>query len=153
MKIFKCCFFLKLQVRIFFLSRYFVIMGHTRWSIFSFDPVTSASGHSRSYEVNFLPVIFDRTEIERCEWSQCVSLAKMHQLICNMTYLTQHITSGDLDLMSNSDIDIFRSTCTSFEAFWWEEYDGAKIMSLALFAKNHFFAKIVLFWHFLISLA
>ena len=46
-------------------------------------------GHMRSHSF-FLPLTFDRTEIERRGWSQCVSLTQTHRLICNMTYLAWH---------------------------------------------------------------
>ena len=61
-----------------------------------------------------------------------------------MTYLAHHMTSRDLGLRSNSDIDLLMSTCTYFDAFLREEHDAAKILLLAflvqkLFAKKHFF--------------
>ena len=76
----------------------------------------------RSFEVfgvqiRFLPITFDRIETERWEWSQTVSFAKMHRLICNMNYLAQHVTSRDLDLRSNFDTDLSMSTSTYFDAF------------------------------------
>ena len=57
---------------------------------------------------------------------------------CNMTYLAHHVTSCDLDLRSDFDIDLFRSTCTYFDAFRREEHDAAKIMSLALLVQKVF---------------
>ena len=65
----------------------------------------------RSFEVilghiRFLPLTFDRMEIERWGWFQCISLARTHRLICNMTYLAWHVTSRDLDLRSNFNIDL-----------------------------------------------
>ena len=99
-------------------------IDHSRWPIHSFDPMTSLSGHPRSYEVIF-HLTFDRTEMEHWEWSQSVSFANMHQLICNMTYLAQHVTPHDLDLRSNSGIDYLRSTCTYFDEFWQEEHNAA----------------------------
>ena len=48
-----------------------------------------------------------------------------------MTYLAQPVTSRDLDLWSNSGIDLLRSTCTYFDAFRREEHDAAKIISPA----------------------
>ena len=58
-------------------------------------------GHLRSNA--FFPLTFDRIEIERCGWFQCVSLAETHRLICIMTYLGHDVTSSDLDLRSNFD--------------------------------------------------
>ena len=99
-------------------------------------------GHMRSHSL--LPLTFDRIEIERWGRPQCVSVAQTHRLICNMTNLARHVTSRDLDLRSNSDIDLLRSKCTYFDASWRQEHDAAKIMPLSflvqkLFAKKHFF--------------
>ena len=74
---------------------------------------------------------------------QYVSLAQTHRLICNMIYLSRPVTSGDLDLRPNSDIDLLRSICIYFDACRREEHNAAKIMSLAflvekLFVKDHF---------------
>ena len=96
--------------------------------------------------IRVLPLTFDRIVIERWEWSQCVSIAQTHRLICNMTYLARQLTSRDLDLRSNFDIDLLRSICTYFDASRHQEHDSAKIMSVAflvqkLFAKNHFCKK------------
>ena len=59
--------------------------------------------------MHFFPLTFDRIEIEQCGWSQCISLAGTHRLICNMTYLGQDVTSSDLDLRSNFDLDFPRT--------------------------------------------
>ena len=48
------------------------------------------------------------------------------------------VTSGDIDLRSDFEIDLFRSTCTYFDAFRREEHDAAKIMSLALLVQKVF---------------
>ena len=50
-----------------------------------------------------LPPTFDRIEIDQWGVAQCVSLAKPHHSICNMTYRGHHVTSGDLELRSNFD--------------------------------------------------
>ena len=68
-------------------------------------------------QIRVLPLTFDRIEIERWEWAQYVSFAKTHRMICNMTYLVQHVTSRDLDLRPNFEIDLFMSTCLYFRAF------------------------------------
>ena len=72
-----------------------------------FGPMTSPSGHSRSYEVKcvFLLLTFDRIEIDQWDLTQCVSLAKPHQLICNMTHRGHHVTLCDLELRSNFELD------------------------------------------------
>ena len=84
----------------------------------------------------FLPVTFVRIEIERWEWSESVSFAKMYRLICNMAYLAQNVTSRYLDLRSNSDLDFLRSTFTHFDAFRREEHDAPKIISIAFLVQK-----------------
>ena len=56
------------------------------------------------------------------------------------------MSSSDLDMMPNFEIDLFRSTCAYFDAFRREEHDAAKTTSLAfliqkLFAKKTFLQK------------
>ena len=68
----------------------------------------------------FLPLTFDRIQLEHWGWSQCVSLAETHRQICNMTYLGHCLTSRDLDKMSN--FDIFRPTCIYFDMSRQEEH-------------------------------
>ena len=46
--------------------------------------------------IHVFPLTVDRIEIKRWGWSQCVSLAQTHRLICNMTYLARHVISHDL---------------------------------------------------------
>ena len=111
--------------------------------------MTPPSGHSSSYEVIFvfLPLTFDRLEIERWGWSKYVSIVQTHRLICNMTYLFLYVTSRDLDLRSNTDIDLSRSICIYFDSSRRQEHDAAKIMSLAFlvqkqFVKNHSHKKL-----------
>ena len=63
----------------------------------------------------------------------------------------------DLDLKSNFDLDLSRSTCICFDAPWQEEHDSVRIIPLAflvqkLFAINDFCQKR-LFWPFLTSIA
>ena len=51
-------------------------------------------GHMVSPEVTnaFLPITHDRKGLETRAWSQCVRLIKTHRLICDMTYLGNHVT-------------------------------------------------------------
>ena len=57
-----------------------------------------------------------------------------------MTYFVHYVTSCDLDLRSDSDIDLSRSICTYvpiyFDASVKEERDAAKIMSLAFLVQK-----------------
>ena len=132
---------------VLFMSKYFYIrrLSMTRMQLWpndlSFRTLEVIWG-----QIRFLPLTFDRIEVESWGWSQCVSLAQTHLLICNMTYVASHVTSRDLDLRPNSDIDLLRPKCAYFDASWRQEHDAAKIMSLAflvqkLFAKKTFFKK------------
>ena len=59
--------------------------------------------------VCFLPITFDRNELETWGWCHNVRLVKAHRLTCNVTYLTLR------DLRSNFKIDLSRiKTCGSF---------------------------------------
>ena len=60
-----------------------------------------------SGQMRFFANIFYIIEIDLWGWSQCVSLAKTHRLICNMTYLGHYVTSRDIELRSNFDINFF----------------------------------------------
>ena len=64
----------------------------------------------RSFGVKcvFLPLIFDRIEIDQWGWVQCVSLAETHQLIYNRAY---RVTSHDLNHGSIFYLDFLSSTC------------------------------------------
>ena len=93
-------------------------------------------GHMMSH--SFLPLTFDRKKIERWEWSQRVSLAQTHRLICNMTHLGRHVTSRDLDLRPISDIYRLRSNRAYFGVSWRKEYDAAKIISLGFLSQKLF---------------
>ena len=59
------------------LSQDIFVLGHPRWYVCSFDPMTSPSGRSRSYEAKFVffPLTLDRKLIEHWEWSHSVSFA------------------------------------------------------------------------------
>ena len=63
----------KLWVGTCYSSQDFLILGHFRWPMCSFDPITILRfiwGHLRS--TSFFPLTFDRIEIERWGWSQCI---------------------------------------------------------------------------------
>ena len=129
---------------VLFISRYSYIvpLPMARMQFWPNDP------SFRSFEViwghiRFMRLTFDRIEIERWGWSQYLSFAQTHRLICNVTYLSRQVTSRDLDLRSNSDIYLLRSICIYFDGSRREEHGAAKIMSLVflvqkLFVKNHF---------------
>ena len=46
----------------------------------------------------FLPITFDRNELETWGWCHSVRLVKAHRLICNMTYLGHTVTLTWRDL-------------------------------------------------------
>ena len=48
----------------------------------------------------FLPINFDRNELETWGWCHSVRLVKAHRLTCNMTYLGHTVTLTWRDLRS-----------------------------------------------------
>ena len=74
--------------------------------------------------MHFLPLIFNRIEVEHWGWSQYVSLAETHRLICNMIYLGYYVTFRDLDLRSHFDLERVNKQC--FEATRLKKYDGVR---------------------------
>ena len=70
----------------------------------------TSSGH-----FTFLPITFDRKEIETWERCQCVRLTKTDQLICNMTCLGHLLTLTLGDPTSNLQIDLLRSKNILFD--------------------------------------
>ena len=132
-----CRFFPKVRVGTCYLSQGIPTLGPSRspYAVLTQWPLLwDLRGHTRSH--SFLPLTFDAIKIERWGCSQCVSLAETHRLICNMTYLARHVTSRHLDLRSTPEIDLLRSKSTSFDAFWLEEHDPAKSMSLAFLVQK-----------------
>ena len=69
-------------------------------------------GHLRShYDVNgspyvFLPITFDRNELETWVWCHSVCLIKAHGLTCNMTYLGHTVTLTWRDLRAKFKLDL-----------------------------------------------
>ena len=55
--------------------------------------------------VRFLPITFDRNELETWGWCHSVRIVKTHRLICNMIYLGHTVTLTWRDLRSNFKID------------------------------------------------
>ena len=58
--------------------------------------------------VRFLPITFDRNELETWGWCHSVCLVKAHRLICNMTYLGHTVTLTWRDLRSKFKMDLPR---------------------------------------------
>ena len=56
----------------------------------------------------FLPITFDRNELETWGWCHSVRLVKAHRLICNMTYLGDTVTLTWREPRSNFKIDLPR---------------------------------------------
>ena len=58
--------------------------------------------------VPFLPITFDRNELETWGWCHSVRLVKSHRLTCNMTYLGHTVTLTWRDLGSNFKLNLSR---------------------------------------------
>ena len=131
---FICRFFPKVRLGTSYLSQDILTLGHSRWPLCNFDPMTPPLEHLRSYEVTFfLPLTFDRIEIERWWWSRYVSLVQTHRLIFDMTYLSRHVTSRGLDPRSHSDIDLLISICRGkWACFGQQDSPGKSIFSKTL---------------------
>ena len=65
-------------------------------------------GHLGSPEVTnrFLLISHDWKQLETGVWSHYACLITTNRLICNMTFLVQHVTSRDLDLRSDIDLTV-----------------------------------------------
>ena len=130
-----------------------VALGYFSWFMSKFWSMTFIKviwGRMTSSEITnrFLLIIHEWEELQTREWSHCVRLVKTHRLICNMTYLGQHVTSRDLDLRSNFDMT-FKVTSYIFRPAWREKNDGAWIRTLArlvwkLFSKTFLPKKTIL---------
>ena len=140
---FKCSFlFSKKWVRSSKLSQDCLISSHSWWTICRFDTMTSPSDRLRSYEVKYnFASNFYRIEIEQQGWFQRVSLASMQQLVCNMTYLHQHVTLCDLDWRPKFNLDLLMSTQIYFDTSWQEEYDGVWTVSQTFLVQKSFMKK------------
>ena len=62
--------------------------------------------------IRFLPITFDKNELDTWGWCHSVCLVKAHRLACNMTYLGHTVTFTWRDLISNFKIDLSRITKT-----------------------------------------
>ena len=56
----------------------------------------------------FLPITFDRNELETWGWCHSVRYVKVHRLTCNMTYFGHTVTKTWRDLRSDFEIDLSR---------------------------------------------
>ena len=103
---------------------------YPRRTVASF-PVERSSGvtlwHHR-VAVRFLPITFDRNELETWGWCHSVRLVKTHRLTCNMTYLGHTVTLTWRDLRSNLKIDLSRIKSIWIDPAWREEYDGVNLV-------------------------
>ena len=113
-----------------------VILGYRWWSRCKFWSMTLIEviwGHVTSSEVTnrlwLLPR--DWKELQAWAWCHCARIVTTNRLICNMSYLGQHLTSGDLDLSSYIDLTLLRSSCVWFDAPWREEHAGTRIKPLS----------------------
>ena len=153
--------FPKELVRTCYLSQGILILGHSRWSICSFDPLTSPLGHSRSYEVKFvfLGANFWKNRDRVLGTVPICFFCKDASTDSNMTYLAQHVNSRDLDLRSNSNLDLLRSTCryifrrVSTRGTQCCQNYVSGCLSSKVICDKPFLPKRTLFWHFLTSIA
>ena len=109
------------------------------------ETCTPSKGHLRSPEL-FLGISFDWIEIQTRSLYHCVCFVKAHRLICNMTYMNQHMTLTRDDLRSNFEIDLSRSSSICFEPARRAKHIDVKIMFLPsilqyLFTKNYLHIK------------
>ena len=58
--------------------------------------------------IRFLPITFDRNELETWGWCHRVRLVQAHRPTCNMTYLDHTVTLTWRKLRSNFKIDLSR---------------------------------------------
>ena len=83
--------------------------------------------HKRSSEVirvhKFGSITRDKIDIETWQWNYCVCLVQPHRQICNMAY---HLPGSihNLDLISNFQIELSRSSGICVELGWREKHDG-----------------------------
>ena len=77
---------------------------------------------------SFLPITFERNELETWGWCLSVRLVKAHRLTCNMTYLCHTVTLTWRDLRSNFKIDLSR-----IKTYGWIRLDERNTMVSKLF--------------------
>ena len=120
---------------IFSTSCYIELFLMTQVQLLFNDP---PQGHLRSHGVTdgFLPITFDRVKIEKWKWHHCVCLVNTHRSIWNLTYLSDLDLDRDLDLRSNFENYLPRSSSTCFEPHWREKHDGVNSFVLALLVKT-----------------
>ena len=104
-----------------------------------------SKGHLTSPEL-FLGITFDWIEIQTRGLYHWVCFVKAHWLICNMTYMNQHMTLTWDDLRSNFEIDLSRPSSICFEPARRAKHIDVKIMVLTvilqyLFTKHYFHIK------------
>ena len=77
-----------------------------------------------------LRITFDWIEILTLGLYRWVCFVKAHRLICNMTYMNQHMTLTWDDLRSNFEIDLSRLSSICFEPARRAKHIDVKIMVL-----------------------
>ena len=92
-----------------------------RWKVI-WGHIMTSSGRQR-----FLPITFDRNELETWGWCHRVRLVKTHWLTCNMTYLGDTVTLTCRDLRSNFKTDLSRTKNIWMDPAWREEHGGVKL--------------------------
>ena len=106
-------------------------------------------GHpERSFEVSighkrFLTIILYILKIERRDWRHCVCLVEMQRKMHHDTPRSWY--PCDLDLRSNFQLDLSRSSCICFEPTWRKKHYADNIISLACWRISYcqvYFGKI-----------
>ena len=122
------------------------MLGYCWWSKWKFWSVTFVEViwcHMASSEVTdrFLLINHDWKELVTWVWFHCACTVTTHRQICNITYLGQHLTTGDLDLRSNIALKLLRSACIWFNVPWREEHDGTRMKPLGFIVEKLFVIK------------
>ena len=135
-----------LRIRTSYFIMNWVMLRYCWWSRCKFCSVTLIEviwGHKTSSEVTnrFWLITHDWKELHTSAWCHFACIVTTNPLICNMIYLVQHLTSDDLDLRSNIDLTLLRSSCAWFNAPWRDEHAGTRIRPLAFLVQKLFAKK------------
>ena len=106
-----------------------------------------SKGHLRSPEL-FLGITFDWIEIQTRGLYHWVCFVKAHRLICNMTYMNQHMTLK----LRNWPIEVIKymlRTGSTSEAHWC--YNNGSNFNTSRFIHEKLFSHKTLFWPLMTS--
>ena len=116
-------------------------------------------GHLGSYDVirSHQQVLANNSRLKRATGMGVVSLwlyCHNESTDMSMSYLGQHLTPRNLDLRSNIDLTILKSSCIWFDAPWREKHGSTRIKPIAFlvgksFAKKCFWQKTAILCFFI----